>query len=159
MKILSACIWKLLLPTLIFICFDASSKEPAQGYFVKDALFRTLSPFFTERLHDSKVEISYCPETPCDVIEYSSQIGDEIKYDFALLYLMTNTSYPEFREKGYRMPSGVDVSSSLVPLIPIVLKKYELIGDCDDKSNREFCVLHYLKRKYNIEISVQVEKG
>ncbi len=89
-------------------CFS-NSHIPA----VKKSMFNVLEPFFSESIEEGKRIVAYCPETPCELIEVDTSIDLEVVYDFVLLFYFFDTSYPEFKDSNYKMPSGLNPNTEL----------------------------------------------
>lgn len=149
----------LLALSLFFQCSCAQSAQLESKYIVNEVLSKVLRPFFTTYTEEDKFVIKYCPETPCELIKSDASVNRDIVFDFALLFYLFDTSYQEFNDEKYKIPSGYNPYSELTKLVPSVADKYKLVSLCQDDYEMEMCILKYLKDKYKIETTLIVESG
>ncbi len=133
-------------------CFSGNNVPP-----VKQLMFEVLEPFFSESVLGEKRVIMYCPETPCELIEVDASIDVEVVYDFVLLFYLFDTSYPEFKDSDYKLPSGYNPYTELSRHVVMILSRYNNV--CHSGEDSAFCVLDYLKNKYHFSTRLMVEKG
>ena len=129
----------------------------------KQVILKVLDPFVELYLEEENRVLKYCPETPCEVILVHVSISEEVLFDFATLFYLFNTDYPEFKDPDYPMPSGFNPALELKKFLPDILRKYLSIGVCQDSSQTETgverCLLRYLKHRNHIQTILITESG
>ena len=123
----------------------------------KKILSKVLHPFFSSYTEGEFRVIEYCPETPCERILINSSTDEIVAIDFSVLFYLFNTSYPEFRDRNYKMPSGLSPYTELTKLVPDIMDRYVKKEECTSASSPERCVMEYIKNKYKITTDLITE--
>ena len=134
-----------------FVCISLYLGQGcSQNVSVKSLLFETLQPVISEEIKTEKKVVRYCPDNLCLLIESPGGTKSDLLYEFAVMYFFYEADFPEFRNKEYLLPTGVNPRSKFKATAIQLLDRYAS-DHCADSQDKGICVLRYLREKHGIK--------
>ena len=148
---------KYLFCILFFFSSTSFANDSEIATIQKQALTRILDPFFKCHVDDEIRIVEYCPETPCEQIQFYSSVNEIVVFDFTILYFLYNSDYPEFKDGNYKIPSGFNPFTELSKLVTDISNRYLVVSNCSENVLKEKCMLEFIGTEFEIKINVVTE--